>query len=309
MISQLITHLYKTWLIETQNYEKINESTNHEVYTVWELILKVDTNKLPLYKEYEILKKISWKIKCPEPLFFCEKEIWNQTFFVLWIEKLCWKPLDYIWKYLWETQKRNLLSEIVQEVKKIHSISTQEITQNFTKNIQYFEFLDNKITSKLELAKQNPNVKAQDIIRIFELYWELIPQISKHESVIIHNDLRYKNILVSEEWMFVWIIDFEESLFWPRYVDHFRIMDHLFFEKNYFEHWGEKFEKIWFLSDLFSFLQKNEEEVNFTINSPERLVYSIVTYISLLSSFSQPRYNHQEVDDYKKTYLTYSKKA
>jgi len=240
------------------------------------------------------------------PFLFCFWEdsiLWNQTFFVLWIEKLCWKPLDYVWKSLWETQKRNLLSEIVQEVKKIHSISTQEITQNFTKNIQYFEFLDNKITSKLELAKQNPNVKAQDIIRIFELYWELIPQISKHESVVIHNDLRYKNILVSEEWMFVWIIDFEESLFWPRYVDHFRIMDHLFFEKNYFEHWGEKFEKIWFLSDLFSFLQKNEEEVNFTINSPERLVYSIGTYISLLSSFSQPRYNHQEVDDYQKTYL------
>jgi len=55
-------------------------------------------------------------------------------------------------------------------VKKLHSISTQEITQNFTKNIQYFEFLDNKITSKLELAKQNPNVKTEDIIRIFELY-------------------------------------------------------------------------------------------------------------------------------------------
>jgi hypothetical protein len=55
-------------------------------------------------------------------------------------------------------------------VKKLHSISTQKITQNFPKNIQYFEFLDNKITSKLELAKQNPNVKAQDIIRIFELY-------------------------------------------------------------------------------------------------------------------------------------------
>ena len=67
-------------------------------------------------------------------------------------------------------QKRNLLTEIVQEVKKLHSISTQEITQNFAKNIQYFEFLDNKITSRLELAKQNPNVKAQDIIRIFELY-------------------------------------------------------------------------------------------------------------------------------------------
>jgi len=55
-------------------------------------------------------------------------------------------------------------------VKKLHSISTQEITQNFAKNIQYFEFLDNKITSKLELAKQNPNVKTEDIIRIFELY-------------------------------------------------------------------------------------------------------------------------------------------
>jgi hypothetical protein len=67
-------------------------------------------------------------------------------------------------------QKRNLLTEIVQEVKKLHSISTQEITQNFPKNIQYFEFLDNKITSKLELAKQNPNVKTEDIIRIFELY-------------------------------------------------------------------------------------------------------------------------------------------
>ena len=84
-------------------------------------------------------------------------------------------------------------------MKKIHSISTQEITQNFTKNIQYFEFLDNKITSKLELAKQNPNIKAQDIIRIFGVYSELMPQISKHESVVIHNDLRYKNILVSEE--------------------------------------------------------------------------------------------------------------
>ncbi|MBB1578778.1 MAG: aminoglycoside phosphotransferase family protein [candidate division SR1 bacterium] len=309
MISQLITHLYKTGLIKTQNYERINESTNHEVYTVGELILKVDTNKLPLYKEYEILKKISGKIKSPEPLFFCEKEIGNQTFFVLGMEKLYGKPLDYVWKSLGETQKRNLLTEIVQEVEKLHSISTQETTQNFPKNIQYFEFLDNKITSKLELAKQNPNVKAQDIIRIFELYGELIPQISKHESVIIHNDLRYKNILVSEEGIFVGIIDFEESLFGPRYVDHFRIMDHLFFEKNYFERGEEKCEEIGFLSDLFSFLQKNEEEVHFTINSPERLVYSIVTYISLLSSFSQPRYNHQEVDDYKKMYLTYSKKA
>lgn len=52
MIPQLIAHLHKIWLIETQNYEKINESTNHEVYTIWELILKVDTNKFPLYKEY-----------------------------------------------------------------------------------------------------------------------------------------------------------------------------------------------------------------------------------------------------------------
>ena len=66
------------------------------------------------------------------------------------------------------------------------------------------------------------------------------------------------------------IIDFEESLFWPRYVEHFRIADHLFFEKNYFERWGERFQETWFLSDLFSFLQENEEVPVAIIKALER---------------------------------------
>ena len=52
------------------------------------------------------------------------------------------------------------------------------------------------ILSRMGILGENGT---EDIIRIFGVYSELMPQISKHESVIIHNDLRYKNILVSEE--------------------------------------------------------------------------------------------------------------
>lgn len=73
MIDTLIAILHQKWLIHYEEYFKINESTNHDVYDVWDVVLKIDINKQQLYKEYLVLQQISDKTKCAHPLFWANR--------------------------------------------------------------------------------------------------------------------------------------------------------------------------------------------------------------------------------------------
>lgn len=301
MIDAIIKILYSKKIIPSWSFEKINESTNHDVYDVWDVVLKIDINKQQLYKEYLVLQQISDKTKCAYPLFFEQIDNGEVTYYVLGLEKIDWKTLGHYRSKLSRQRKEWIVDEIVYEVKNMHTYTLNGINE-FPWIFDYFEYVKNKYQCSLEKVKSHPLISwFRDFSEIFyKLFVELSTESRKW---LIHNDIRYKNILLSEWGEFLGIIDFEEALVWPSYVDYFRICDHQFFAQNYIEKWGEQYIEIEFNDFLISSFESSYSDAAYNITSRERLFYSIMTYTRLFSQFDESRYNPDEIERYRKKFL------
>lgn len=303
MTHPIIHLLYKKDLIASTQYEKITESTNHDVYAIENCILKIDINKEKLYKEYIILQHVYTKVQCPKPLFFEEIEYDTQTYFILGIEKLDGKPIDHFRSTLSIEQKNQIIQTIVTQIIAIHSHTPKDISLS---DIDYFEFIKNKTLYAIEKARNNPNIEKSYIDSLYERFLSLYETVSCEKNrVLLHNDIWYKNILIDADGIFKGIIDFEEALLWPAYVEYYRICDHLFFAKNYIEKGSEDYTEIEFVELLIKQYQKAYTTGIISKDQPGRLLYSLSTYIKLISNFEKERYVHEETVRYHKEYIVW----
>lgn len=181
------------------------------------------------------------------------------------------------------------------------------------KSDDYYKILEKKLNTVKEKVFKNKNIDINKLNKLINIF-KSNKNIFKNEiPSLIHNDLWYKNILWDKNW-FISIIDFETSIFSPKQVEIFRIYNHLFFAKNYFEHNPEEYKELDFLNKFIKSLETNYSELLTWYNNIQKLLFNIVTYFNMLSKYDESWYDNNEVEEYwnliieeiKKLWIDYS---
>lgn len=281
-----------TWLnINLKKIKQIFSSNNNQVFDLWDCILKISEKSHNLKNEFDILQKLKWKY-FPKALFYFK----NGEKYYLIISKLNWKTLDNFWLNYNENKQQGILKNITENLKIVHSIWDE-------KNENYFVFLEQKLQKIKEKVMQNSLVDKQNLESLENIFLNNKNCFIWEVNVLVHNDLWYRNILATKN-EFIWIIDFEESIFAPKQVELFKLFNHLQSAKNYFDTNPIEYKELDFLNKFLTYLRENYKEL-FNYTKEQKLIYDIVSYFSMLSKWEENWYNHKEIEKFYKENLDF----
>ncbi|EKE28488.1 MAG: hypothetical protein ACD_3C00054G0028 [uncultured bacterium (gcode 4)] len=275
--------------------QEIHESSNNEVFSYWDFILKVSEDKDNLRKEFEFLKLLENRWKFPKAISY---DIENGRH-ILVISKLDWVWLQHVWGKLGENEKNIILKDIIFQLKIIHStIGEGFIWSDFGKT--------NGSEKAFSKAILNPHIPKDEVEFARS-------EISRYEKTfdssvfwLVHNDLWYRNILVAD-WKISWIIDFELSFMWPIVSDYFKILHHRISALNYEDKTPIHYEELDFLDSLIDIIKSDYPKLVDQATAEKFYSYNLNAYLSKLSRFEEPWYDHAEVLSFKDSYCNLDK--
>lgn len=281
ILNKILLKKFSTY--NSNNLVKINESTNNDVYSFDDYIIKISI-KQNLKLEYDILSKLIWLWNFPKPILYQENIEWHN---ILILEKLDWILLDKVRASFDEWDKQRLVSQILLNIKVIHSLKLQQFGESF---IQEFETNFNR-------AIQNPFIDKNEIIWLHEYVLNNVYQFDSLLVGLIHNDIWYKNILVNN-WKLSWIIDFEMAKFRPLCFEYFRLLHHRLSAQNYIDSGALDYTEVNFLDHLIAVFEKDYSQITISEDSLSYNLFCIDYYFRLLLNYEKEWYNHAAVNKY-----------
>lgn len=268
----------------------INESTNNQVFSYGGFIGKISGNPKNLKTEYETLQQLENKGKFPRAFYYGKTDD-NQ--YIILMEKLPGTWLQYSWNKLSDNQKKNIINEIILNLRIIHSLSwTQK---------SYYNYLKIEWKKLFEICKKNPHLSEAVLIQIYSNFQKNLQSFESTKECIIHNDLWYKNILL-EDGKLSGIIDFEMVVSAPKQVELFKLFHHRYSAQNYIDNWAVDYTEIAFLDLLLKTLEKEYPEL-FSFAQEQYQCYNLYTYLKILSKHNESWYNHKDMEKYHKSFL------
>ena len=192
MIQGIVEKLFAEGLLLSQDYTPLTSSENHRVYEVGNVIIKIDKKEEKLKKEYDILHYLAPQLRCPQALFFKKFD----GYFVLGMERLTGQSLSELRPHRGQPLKEKLIRSVTDAVEILQKKALPEVA-----NLpEYYSRLMDLRHRYYPRAAKNPQVDSEDMLFLSERFSALQTEVSRHyTSVLIHHDLRYKNILATPE--------------------------------------------------------------------------------------------------------------
>lgn len=284
MIKRIQSILESIWKFNPEyEIEEVKESNNNQVFFHNTIVCKISKNPNNLKLEYDVLKRIEGSWLFSKAIHYCELD----NLFFLFMERLEWKGIEYERDMLTLIQKKEIIKQIVVNMKAIHTHATIH-------PLPYIHYCKEKFASYYEIAKNNPNIIPIDLSNIYERFLSKTGLIEKKlHDVLVHHDLWYKNILVNK-WKLTWIIDFETAIYAPREVELFRLFHHKDCAQSYIDSGSEEYTEVEYLDMLLEEIKEQYPELyQFDKNLFD--CYNLQSYIQKLSRYTEKWYDHSEV--------------
>lgn len=192
-----------------QQIDKLNVGFTNDVYSLDnKYILKVCkdlSNEKRFNNEIDFYIKNASSNYIPEMILYHRAENDKDQSYII-LEKLSGKSLYYVWHTFSSTERENVVHEIANLMKSIHS--------NEGGSKDWSKYITDKIKKNLEICK-NENILDDDICdKGFKVVGEADKYLESSEFSLIHSDIHFDNLIYTDAGE-IKIIDFETSIFAP----------------------------------------------------------------------------------------------
>lgn len=191
--------------------QAITESNNNHIWWSEEIIIKQYLEKDNFLHEKEALSQVQLLHKSYFPGIIDSYPEDN----ILLIQRLPWENLERNRELTSLESRECIYRQLIQILREIHSIRAK-IPYQFSKN-RHSSYLN-----MYEKAKQNPHLSPRKIEEIHQLILATDSARDNLPCVLIHNDLRVKNIF-SDTKNITWVIDFEQGFYGPLALEWLKI--------------------------------------------------------------------------------------
>lgn len=191
------------------NVEKINVGFTNTLYKVNDsYIVKVCTN---IDNEGKFKKEISFYNSNKDntlipKLYYSSTDKKCVPYFYEILEKVNGISLYNVWHTYTEEQRENIIRQLCDAMKKIHSIKGNRYN--------WSEYMKKEFDTLYEKARKLNIFNEEEQRLLGQAYSDFDKYLESDEFVLIHNDLHFDNIFVDKGR--IKIIDFERSMYAPR---------------------------------------------------------------------------------------------